>query len=294
MLNKKRDFYPYFLILPAIVLLLALFVYPYAYNIYLSLNNWRAGFHSPEFIGLGNFKELLIDNPSSWNAISVSLRFTFIGVAVEFVLGLGIALLFDSLTRGKKFFRTIIVIPMAITPIVASLTWKTLMYDTTFGVLNYLFSSIGLGKLQWLGSVEMALASVIIVEVWHWTPFLVILFIAGLSSLPRENYEAAYVDGATGIQMFRFITFPLLIPITFIGVIFRMMDAFRTFDVIYALTGGGPGTITQAMPLYIFQTTFEYFHFGSGAAASFVIILISLFIVTVLYSLYRHLKKDIA
>ncbi|MCF7943733.1 MAG: sugar ABC transporter permease [Spirochaetia bacterium] len=287
----SKRFTPFLLILPSLMIILGLFLFPFIYNVFLSLNDWSQGGGRHVFAGLQNYNRLFRDE-NFINSIRISLKFTVYSVLIEFLLGLGIALLLDGVTRGKKLLRVLIVIPMAITPIVSSLTWKTLIYSTSFGVLNYLLSVLGLSGQAWLADSNLALGSLIAMEVWHWTPFMVIIFVAGLSSLPEECYEAAYVDGAKPVQIFFRITLPLLIPVTFVGIIFRTIDAFRTFDVIFALTAGGPGTVTQAMPLYIFQTTFEYYRIGEGSAAAFVIVVIAMVIVTCLYSLSRILKRD--
>lgn len=256
---------PYLFILPAFIILMGLVFYPVLYSFYLSFHSWGGGVTAPSFVGITNFEDIL-GSAEWWNAVKLSGVWTGGTVVMEFLIGFGIALLFSMKMRARKIFRVLFVVPMVMTPIVSSLTWKTLIYHPNVGIANYFLSLVNLRSQVWLGKISVTMISLIIYDAWHWIPFVTLCLLAGLSSLPQEPYDAAKVDGASTGAMFRYITLPLMKPVIWIALLFRSIDAFRTFDVIYAMTGGGPGRTTQTLPLYIFQTGLEYLHFGEGAS----------------------------
>jgi len=267
---------PYILLLPACTIFIGLIIYPYGYNIYLSLH--RGGITTSTFKGLDNYINIFITS-QFWNACKLSGIWTTATVGLEFFLGFAVALLLAAEVKGRKIYRVLIMIPMVITPIVSALTWKTLIYHANVGIANYFLSLIGFSGQSWLGETSTALFSVIIYDVWHWTPVIILCLLAGLSGLPREPYDAAEVDGASGWETFLYITLPLMRKIIMVTLLIRIIDAFRTFDVIFAMTAGGPGRATQTLPLYIFQTGLEFFHFGEAAAISVITVIIAILLV---------------
>lgn len=257
---------PYLLLAPAVAILLLLSVYPLVYAVIVSLQST-----SGEWT-LGNFTRLLEDR-----FFRVSLMQTLIiaagALGGEFVIGLSLALLLDSQIRARNLIRVMLLIPMMLPPVVAAVTWR-LIFNPNFGLINGMLAGWGVdtSRLTWLGSPSLALLSVILVDVWEWTPFMFLILLAGLQAIPREPYEAAMIDGATSWQTFRHITLPLLKPAILVALLLRTMDLLRIFDQIFILTQGGPGFATETVSLYIYKTAFRFFDFGYASAMSFVLL----------------------
>ena len=253
-------------VLPAVAVLLTLSIYPLIYSIKVSLTNSSGAF------GFDNFVRLAGDRVFGVAAIQTAIL-TTAALAIEFVLGLSLAVLIDSLTRAKSFFRAGLLIPMLLPPVVAAVAWR-LIFNPQFGALNGTLRELGIdtSHLLWTGSSRTALASVVAVDVWEWTPFLFLLLSAGLQAIPREPLEAARIDGASAWQTFRDITLPLLRPVIVLALLLRAMDLVRIFDQIFILTQGGPGTATETVSLYIYRTAFRFSNFGYAAAMSFVLL----------------------
>ncbi len=264
--------FPYLLLLPACVVLAALTLYPTLYAIYLSFFRLGVGSPDPTFIGLSNYKNISID-PQFWSSLQISGIFTGSAVIVEFVFGFALALLLSQRLYGIRLIRTFLIIPMVMTPVIVGLTWR-MFYNPTYGVIDYLLNSVGIPGPDWLADERTALLSVIIVDIWQWTPFMFLILTAGLHSLPSELYEAARVDGGRGWQVFRYITVPLLRQVIITALVFRMIDCFSTFDIIYVLTSGGPGIATQTLVIYSFFQSFRWFHFGYASALAVIILLV--------------------
>jgi multiple sugar transport system permease protein len=247
-------------VLPSIVVLLALSIYPLLYAVKLSLSN------------SGNFTRLVSDR-LFLTAGAQTILLTIVALAIEFVLGLALALLIDSLARARSAFRTALLVPMLLPPVVAAVAWR-LIYNPQFGVLNGTLRQLGFNtaRLTWTSGEASALASVILVDVWEWTPFLFLLLSAGLQAIPPEPIEAARVDGAGAWRIFVDVTLPLLKPTIVLALLLRAMDLVRIFDQIFILTQGGPGTATETVSLYIYRTAFRFSNFGYAAAMSFVLL----------------------
>lgn len=257
---------PYMFIAPAaLVMTLALF-YPILYMIWGSFRDWdpSQSLSESEFVGLANYVKLLGDaafHESFW----VTLVFAFSVVSVEMVLGVGLALLLDRNIRGMSVLRTLFILPMMIAPVVVGLVWRY-MFHQTYGTFNRFLENIGLPKVDWLG--QNPLLSVIIADIWQWTPFIFILSLAALQSLPRSALEAARIDGATAWQQIRFIKLPLMMPVMIVTMLLRLIDAFKVLEVILVLTGGGPGLSTEILALRIARTAREFRELGEAAAMS--------------------------
>lgn len=265
---------------PALVLLCLVTLYPVLYVIYLSLHRNLLIFRISRFIGLDNYRFLLQDD-RFWNALGNTVYFTGVSVALELLLGLSVALLLNRSFRFKGFVIALVLIPWAMPTVVSARIWEW-MYNTDLGILNYL---LGL-KINWLGSPVWALNAAVFMDVWKTTPFVIILLAAGLKTIPAELYGAARIDGAGGWQIFRRIMLPLLKPVVLVVLLFRTLDAFRVFDAVYVLTGGGPANTTETLSIYAYKVLFQTLQFGYGSTISIVVFLcvglISVFYIKVL------------
>ena len=254
-------------VLPAVTALSLVTVYPVLSVLFLSLHRKLLLFDITEFTGLDNYRFLLSDD-RFWNAFGNTVYFTALSVSVELVLGLGIALLLHRSFRFKGAVMALVLVPWAVPTVVSARMWEWI-YNTDFGVLNHL---VGV-KINWLGSPFWALNAAVFMDVWKTTPFVAILLLAGLKMVPAELYRAARVDGAGSWAMFRRITLPLLRPVILVVLLFRTMDAFRVFDAVYVLTGGGPANSTETLSIYAYKVLFQTLQFGYGSTLSIVVFL---------------------
>ncbi len=253
---------------------------------YAFTDAWLSGTSPPQWIGLQNFRDLLGD-PDFLASVRNTLFFTGVSVSLEAVLGLGIALALHASFPGRGLLRAAVLVPWAIPTVVSAQMWKWMLHDI-YGVVNLIGTKLGLleQKIAWLAQPGTAMASIIAVDVWKTTPFVVLMLLAGLQMIPQELYEAARVDGASAWQQFRRITFPLLRPILLVTLVFRTLDALRVFDVIYVMTGGG--NQTESMALYNRRVLVDFQELGYGSAISIAILLIiSVFVVVYLYLMRR-------
>jgi multiple sugar transport system permease protein len=266
---------------PALIVLLALSIYPLIFSVKVALTNGAGAF------AFDNFARLAHDRVFATAALQ-TVVFTGIALAVEFTLGLALALLVDSLSRARSFFRAGIMVPMLLPPVVAAVVWR-LIYNPQFGVLNETLRRLGVNTaaLTWTNGERSALLSVIAVDVWEWTPFIFLLLSAGLQAIPAEPLEAALIDGASWWQRFRDVTLPLLKPAIVLALLLRAMDLVRIFDQIFILTQGGPGTATETVSLYIYRTAFRFSNFGYAAAMSFVLLIATMLFSRVLLRVMR-------
>lgn len=270
--------------LPAILALVILILLPMLANFGLALYDWFIG-RTPTFVGLQNFGDVLADR-RFYNGVRNTLIFSGVAVPVQLVLGMAIAVLFSREMPAKGFIRTIILLPMVATPVAIALIWA-LMFNPSLGVLNYFLESLGLARSLWVADANLALPSLIMVDVWQWTPMVALILIAALQSVPSEHYEAARIDGASGWQSFWHITLPSVRGAVVVALILRAIDALKTFDIIYVITGGGPGTATETLNVYAFRSGFEFFR--AGYAASLLIFLMFLVLgIAILLNLARR------
>ena len=273
--------------LPAILAILILIVGPALANLLISLQDWFIGL-PPKFIGLQNFADALSDR-RFWNGVRNMLYFTGAAVPLQLVLGLGIALLFNREFPGKGIVRTIILLPMVATPVAIALIWA-LMFNPSLGVLNYFLESFGLERSLWVADASLAIPSLVLVDIWEWTPMVALILLAALQGVPQEYYEAARIDGANALQTFRHITLPSIRSAIVVALILRTVDALKTFDIIYVITGGGPGTASETLNVFAFKTGFEFFR--AGYAASLLIFLMLLVLgVAIVLNLVRQGRR---
>ncbi|HZJ10207.1 MAG TPA: sugar ABC transporter permease, partial [Trueperaceae bacterium] len=257
--------------LPAILAIVVLIVGPVLANVGISLYDWSIG-RAPRVIGLDNYAEALNAN-RFWNGVRNTFYFTGLAVPIQLVLGMGIAVLFDRNYPAKGFVRTIMLLPMVATPVAVALIWA-LMFNPSLGVLNYFLETLGLGRSLWVADSSLVIPSLVMVDVWQWTPMVALILLAALQGVPQDYYEAATIDGANGLQTFFFITLPSIRGAIVVALILRTIDALKTFDIIYVITGGGPGIASETLNVYAFRAGFEFFR--AGYAASLLIFLLFL------------------
>lgn len=276
----------YTLILPAMVVLFLVLVVPLIYNLVLSFYHYNLlQPQSTSFVGLQNYLELLTE-PSLRHSLLLTLGFTAGAVTLQLILGFIYALLLNVWFIGNHIFRTIILIPMMVSEVVAGLSWR-LLFHADFGLLNYLLSLFGGEPIVWLGP-GWALTSVMTVEVWQHTPFVTLIILAGLQGLPADVLEASEVDGAIAWQQFWHIILPLLKPIILLALVFRTMFTLRVFTSVWVLTGGGPADSTLVVGVDIYRTAFRYYEFGQAAALSLLLLVITLSITLIYMRLLRR------
>lgn len=279
-------------ILPAILVLAGVDLGPMLYSMQASLTHWMLTDPGSENdpAGLSNYTAVLTSG-EFWAAVRVTVTYAVLSVAGALCLGLVFALLLNLEFYGRPFFRSIMMIPMVVTPVVVGIFWK-LLYEQENGVFNWLLQAVGLPKVAWL-STTMALPSVIIMDVWHATPFFMLVLLAGLHSIDGGQLDAARVDGAGRIQVFRYVTFPHLLPYMLIAASFRMIAAMSDFDKIWMLTAGGPGNSTTMITLYTFQTGFSAFDIGRVAAIAWIFVAVVILVSSpLLFHLFRTAQAD--
>lgn len=264
----------YLTLMPAVFLFLFLTLVPLGTLVALSFHEveWIDREAVWTWIGLQNYLRLPADNLFRAGVLN-TIIFAVVAVALQMLLGFLLALLTTQVTRGRLFYRTVFILPILVPGIIIGAIWK-LMYSYDFGVLNQVLLFMGLTPQDWLGDRSLALMAVIVVDVWHWTPFCFLLMLASLESLPQDIYDAAKIDGASRWQTLRHITLPLMVPAIVVTFIFRMILAFKVFDEIYLLTGGGPGTATEVISFTIYRRFFTEDQTGYGAALSISTILV--------------------
>lgn len=263
------------LLAPAVLLLAVLTAFPTVYMFKVAFERFNpADTAANEFVGLDNFARLITDDKFH-NALLNTLTFTVTAVTAEFLLGLGFALLVDAHVRRLNFIKTILLLPMMLPPIAVAIVWK-LMYQPQFGVINDLLIRLGLAPSLWASGHATAMVSIILVDIWEWTPFIFLMCLAGLSGLPEEPYEAAELDGANAWQKFRDLTWPFLRPVIAIALLLRIMDAFRLFDQVFILTRGGPAGATETLSYYIYKVAFRFFDIGYAAAISLFMLFLTI------------------
>jgi multiple sugar transport system permease protein len=230
--------------------------------------------------GLENYIRVL-HNAQFWGSLWLTVKYSLVTVVAEFVIGLSIALMLNAVVKTKPVYFAILTIPMAMSPVSVALIWRMLL-QPNLGIVNHLMETVGLPRLDWLGSSDMALWSMAAIDIWQQTSFVVLILAAGLASLPRDPYEAAEVDGAGKLQQFWYLTLPMLRPVAAIAVIIQLINEFRTYDLTYVLTKGGPGTSTEVLSFFAYRQAFLGLSLNEGASAAFILLLIVLAI-TVLF-----------
>jgi multiple sugar transport system permease protein len=252
--------------LPSVVVLLALMAFPVAYTLYLSFTKWSpTSTGTPEFIGLQNYIDLIVSDERFRNALWRTIWFTVAAVGIQTVLGVSLALIFNREFRGRGVVRTIFLMSMVATPVAIALVWMMIL-DINTGILNYFLEAVAGIRVAWLSDRKIVLWSMVIIDTWQWTPFIMLITLAGLSALPTEPYESAVIDGASSRQLLWYLTLPMLRPVLMVALMFRSIDALKTFDIIYVITQGGPAYASETLNIYGFAQGFQYFNMGYASA----------------------------
>ncbi|WP_371929583.1 carbohydrate ABC transporter permease [Phyllobacterium sp. 21LDTY02-6] len=269
----KPSYWPF--VIPALVIVGAVIVFPWAFTLWMSVNEWQVG-SGQRFVGLANFSRLASD-ARFWESMVHTVIYTVLSVIAPLVLGTLAALVFDTKLPMRGLLRGIFVMPMMATPVAVALVW-TMMYHPQLGVLNYLLSFLGIGPQEWIFNQNTVIPSLVLVETWQWTPLIMLIVLGGLASMPRDPFESAEIDGASNWQKFRYITLPMILPFMMVAVIIRSIDALKSFDIIFAMTQGGPGTASETINIYLYNVAFAYYDIGyaSAIAVVFFIVIISM------------------
>jgi|TARA_X000000950_G_scaffold94070_1_gene118495 multiple sugar transport system permease protein len=284
----NRKLFPYVLTLPALLVCVGILI-PFFTAVYYSLQRYNLKMpHLKGFIWFDNYINIFTD-PSFWNTIKVSLTYTFFTIIIELLLGLGIALLLAKRNWLNNALGVLLVLPLMIAPALASLIWK-LLINPNFGIVNYLLSFIGLADFTWASHPDTVLFTLIMVDVWVFTPFIMILLLAGLRSLPRQPFEAAELDGVPEYYKFFRITLPMLFPFILTASLFRLLESIQQFDIIYALSQGGPGESSMVFQVSAYLETFQYTNIGKAAAMMVVLWAICYFLCHVFVRQWHKLK----
>jgi multiple sugar transport system permease protein len=283
---------PVLMVLPAVIVLLAITVFPLVSTLRLTVMSWEltTGF-PPQFVGLQNFARAFFQDPRFWNAMMNTGILVVVSVGLQTLIGTVLALELHQLGRLRTFILSLMLIPVIIAPVIAGFQFR-MIYNDQFGPLNYLLDQFTGGRFHgyaWLADPRVALGAVMFTDVWQWTPFMILVVLAGLQTIPAELLEAAEVDGATGPQTLWRVMFPLLLPMIIIGVLVRFMDTFKLFDIVYQLTAGGPGNVTETIAYYTYLEGFKFFSLGYTSALAFI----QLVVITVVAQVFLRYQKRV-
>jgi multiple sugar transport system permease protein len=259
--------------LPAIIFVTVLMIFPVIYTLFLSFTNWNLTSGIPiSFAGLTSYKRVFSE-PRFLNAVFRTFVFTIFAVGFEAIFGVAIAIILNRTFIGKNLVKLLLLLPLVATPVAIGIVFN-LFYDPTIGLVNYVLKSVGLPQGLWVSDAASVIPSLIIVDVWQWTPMIALIVLAGLAGLSDEPFEAARVDGASELQILRYVTLPMIMPVILTAVILRSVDALKTFDIIFAMTGGGPGYASETLNIMGYKYSFEYFRMGQSA-----VMLVALFLI---------------
>ncbi len=266
-------------LLPALIVVLAVIIFPWVFTIWMSMHEWKVG-QATKFVGLANYLRLPAD-PRFVEAIGHTLVYTVLSVVLPVILGTFSAVVFHQKFPMRGFLRGLFIMPMMATPVAIALIW-TMMFHPQLGVLNYILSFVGIGPQLWAFHPATVIPSLVLVETWQWTPLVMLIVLGGLAAIPTEPYESAMIDGASMWQMFRYITLPLIMPFLFIAAMIRMIDAVKAFDIIFAITQGGPGSASETINVYLYSVAFVYYDIGYGSAIAVIFFIIIVMLAAVM------------
>jgi multiple sugar transport system permease protein len=276
------------------ILLLFITLFPLIWSLYLSFTGYGVirdpSWAEAKWIGTQNYADLLAD-PQLWGRFALSAAFVVPAVTLEFLLGFGIALLLNREFKGRGFISTVILIPMMLSTVVVGVFWR-FMFQADIGVVNYLLSLLGIKPVLWFDSGLTAMATLVLVDTWQWTPFILLISLAGLSAVPKYLYEAADVDRASGWFKFRHITLPLVSPLLLIAILFRLMDTYKLFDLGWVLTGGGPGESTKVLPIHLYLIAFSQFDTGRASAIGYIMLIVIIALANLLIRVLNQVKAE--
>ena len=272
--DLRRTSLPWLLLAPTVLFVGAMTVLPLAYSVVTSFQEFPLG-QAPAFVGLQNYRNLIGD-ANFLSSLETTLVFTISATGLEFVLGLGLALLLKQEFSFQGTIRSSLIVPMAIAPVVVGIIWR-LLYNADVGLFSFAAQALTGHSVSVLSSTTLALPALILVDVWEWTPFMFLLLLAGIQSLPQEPFEAARVDGASAWNIFLQLTMPMLRPVIVVALLIRALDAFTVFDQVFVLTQGGPGTATEVATLMVYKTAFRFSQFGYAASMAVALLVLVMF-----------------
>jgi multiple sugar transport system permease protein len=275
-------------LLPGLIVLLGILIFPIVFTVRLSLSSWDIIVPGLDWIGIDNYIRLFTDDIRYWEALVRLFFFSSVTVFLQYVIGFTLAHLVWKEVILKRFLRVLFLIPMMTTPVIMTVIWRTIFHES-LGPVNDILSNFGVTYIPWLTDESWGKLSVIIVEVWQWTPFMFLLLLAGLLSLPKEPYLAAAIDGAGPVRTFFYVTFPLMAPISIGAIIIRVIEASKILDTVYVLTSGGPGTATETSSFYIYIKGLREFQLGYSATMSFTYLIIMIISLTIIAKLLHRL-----
>jgi multiple sugar transport system permease protein len=282
-LARRRRTYLLF-VLPALLVVGAVIIFPWAFTVWMSAFDWKIG-SVAHFVGFDNYTQLAT-NTRFLESILHTFYFTVLAVIFPLILGTIAALIFHREFPLRGMLRSIFTMPMMATPVAVALVW-TMMFHPQQGVLNYLLSLVGLPPSLWVYSPTWVIPSLVLVEIWHWTPLIMLIVLGGLAALPTEPYESARLDGASEWQLFRYITLPLLAPFLIVAAVIRTIDALKAFDTIYVISQGGPGTASETINLYLYLQAFAFYNVGNASA----VVVVFFVIILALALLLLHVRE---
>ncbi len=277
---------------PCALYLAAFSIFPLVTSLVRSFEEYDTRADSWHWVGLDNYSQL-IHSSDFWTVVENTVLLTAVGVAIQVVLGTALALFFNQRLRGSALVRGILILPMLLTPIVVGLMWRALL-NPEWGLLNWVAVKLGLGYVGWLSDPHVALWTLVVVDSWQWTPFVFVIVYARLQALPQEVFEAGSVDGASWFQRTLYLTLPLLWPAIVFAAVFRAIDAFRTFDLVFGLTNGGPVQSTTTLSFEAFQNGFEFQHYGYASAISYVMVIAAAIGITLLFRVVKVRRLEVA
>jgi len=277
--------------MPTIVILLLLTIFPFLFTLAMAFGKvtFAGGSLKVSLVGAKNWIRLIHDS-RFWNALVVTLKIVSLSVFCEYVLGLLLATLLNRRIRGRTFFRVTFLLPMMLAPIAVGYMWRMMLNDTR-GPFNDFLHRLGLGTIGWLSDPSVAMYSIVLTDIWQWTPFMILILLAGLQAIPRDYIEAAKVDGASGWKIFLYVTFPLLAPVSIAAVFLRSVEVFKIIDTIYIMTGGGPGLVTESLTLYGYSVGLRAFDLAYGATVSFSLFFVVLASSILFFLLTRRARQ---
>ncbi len=281
--------YPRFFLLPGLILLIAIIIFPLLFTIRVTFSSWNVSQSGLNFIGGENWSEMVRDT-RYWSSLLRLFYLSFLTVAIQYALGFAIALFAWKGIAARRFFRVLWLIPMMTTPSLMAIIWRSI-FTEDIGALNGLLSRVGLNPVNWLTESGPANIAITIVEVWQWTPFMFLILLAGLLSLPKEPFMAAAIDGASAWKTFARVTFPMMAPISIGAIMIRLIDASKIFDSVFTMTRGGPGNATETPAAYIFQRSLQDFQIAYGSTLALMYLILAILTLTIIGKVFARLSK---
>lgn len=290
-IQKRRPQRFFLFAVPALALMALVIIFPWAFTLVMSVMDFKIG-GSVDYVGATNYTKLAADERFI-EAVGRTIWFTVLSVVFPIGLGTIAAVVFHREFPWRGVLRTVFIMPMMATPVAVALVW-TMMFHPQLGVLNYLLSVIGIPPFAWVYDPNTVIMTLVLVEVWHWTPLVMLIVLGGMAALPTDPYDSATIDGASDWQMFRYITFPLILPYIMVAVVIRSIDALKVFDTIFVITQGGPGTASETMNIFLYLQAFQFYNLGYSSAVVVVFFVIIIALSMLLLYMRQKLKWNTA